>query len=236
MRLLLLQQISRAAVLWMLWLGVVYEVCSDASSHSRAHSTAATAAKTKTTTHPTIHHAQHHSPHPGSHNIDISANDPNESLINLNERYKTNWAQKPNFLIILADDLGHGDTSVRPFVGSGIKTPELEKMAAEGLVMTNFHSAAATCTPTRASILTGLNPWRLGLKAVFEYGSQVKGKSNRDDWLAQVPTLAEVLREHNYSTGHSGKWHAGGMRNDDYDMRMLQDLGVDNNGLPPRGI
>ena len=96
--------------------------------------------------------------------IDISANDPNESTLNLNDRYNIPNDQKPNFLIILADDLGHGDTSVKPFVGSGIKTPHLEQMAAEGLVMTNFHAAAATCTPTRASLLTGMNPWRLGLK------------------------------------------------------------------------
>lgn len=105
-----------------------------------------------------------------SHGIlDISANDPNESLVNLNDRYNIPNEQKPNFLIILADDLGHGDTSVKPFVGSGIKTPNLEHMAAGGLVMTNFHSAAATCTPTRVSILTGMNPWRLGLKVAYDF-------------------------------------------------------------------
>ena len=124
-----------------------------------------------------------------------------------------------NILMILADDLGYGDTSVAPFVGTGIKTPELEKMAAKGMVMTNFHSAAATCSPTRASILTGLYPWRVGMKAVFEYGE--KGKSNRDDWLPLLPTSAMVFRDNHYFTGHSGKWHLSGMRNDDYNMRKL---------------
>ena len=124
-----------------------------------------------------------------------------------------------NILMILADDLGYGDTSVIPFVGTGIHTPELEKMAAKGMVMANFHSAAATCSPTRASILTGLYPWRVGMKAVFEYGE--KGKSNRDDWLPQLPTSAMVFRENHYFTGHSGKWHLSGMRNDDYNMRRL---------------
>jgi arylsulfatase A-like enzyme len=107
-----------------------------------------------------------------------------------------------NILIILADDLGYGDTSVHPFIGTGILTPQLEKMASRGVVTENFHSAAATCTPTRASILTGLYPWRLGIKAVFEYG--VKGKSNRDDWLAQIPTAPMIFRDSKYKTGHSG--------------------------------
>jgi arylsulfatase A-like enzyme len=126
---------------------------------------------------------------------------------------------RTNILMILADDLGYGDLSVRQFSHAGIKTPNLEKMAAKGTVLTNFHTAAATCSPTRASILTGMFPWRLGLRAVYEYG--VKYKSNRDDWLPQVPTSAMVFKENDYFTGHSGKWHLGGMRNDDFDMRNL---------------
>jgi len=133
-----------------------------------------------------------------------------------------------NILLMLADDLGYADTSVHPFVGSGIRTPELERMAARGMVMTNFHTAAATCTPTRASILTGLYPWRMGIKGVYEYGEKIKEggekKSNRDDFLPHMPTVAMAFREYNYSTGHSGKWHVGGMRNDDYDLRMLPEL------------
>lgn len=131
-----------------------------------------------------------------------------------------------NILLLLADDLGYGDTSVEPFVGSEISTPHLKRMAAKGIVMTNFHTAATTCSPTRASILTGLYPWRLGMKAVFEYGDK-RRKSNRDDWLVQVPTIATVFADRNYSTYHSGKWHLGGMRNDDVDMRRLKAPPVD---------
>ena len=71
-------------------------------------------------------------------------------------------SSRPNILLILADDLGYGDTSVVPFVGTGIFTPELQRMAESSLVYTNFHTAAPVCTPTRASILTGLFPWRVG--------------------------------------------------------------------------
>jgi arylsulfatase A len=132
-----------------------------------------------------------------------------------------------NILLILADDLGFGDTSVYPFVGSEIRTPHLEKMAEQGAILTNYHTAAATCTPSRASLLTGMNPLRLGIKAVFEYGE--KGKSNRDDWLVQVPTAPMIFAEHQYATFHSGKWHLGGMRNDDLDMRLLSSESTHNN-------
>eukprot|EP01033_Poteriospumella_lacustris_P007148 gene7149-5142_t len=136
-------------------------------------------------------------------------------------RFATKKRSKPvNVLLILADDLGFGDTSVEPFIGTGIRTPRLEKMAARGAILTNFHAAAPTCTPSRASLLTGMYPWRAGIKSVFEYGER-NGKSNRDDWLVQVPTAPMLFAEHGYKTFHSGKWHLGGMRNDDYSMRML---------------
>jgi arylsulfatase A len=133
-----------------------------------------------------------------------------------------------NVLLILADDLGFGDTSVPPFIGLGVKTPFLEAMAKKGTVLSNYHTAAATCTPTRASILTGMYPWRLGIKAVFEYGERGdKGPSNRDDWLPPIPTIPMVLSEANYSVLHSGKWHLGGMRRDDVSLRQL------DGGKPP---
>jgi arylsulfatase A-like enzyme len=69
--------------------------------------------------------------------------------------------------------IGYGDLSVEPFLGQGIKTPELEKMAMESIIMANFHVAAPICTPTRASILTGLFPWRLGIYGIYGSGPQV---------------------------------------------------------------
>ena len=141
--------------------------------------------------------------------------------------------RKPtNILMILADDLGWGDTSVYPFVGNGVRTPHLEAMAAKGTVLKNFHSAAAVCTPTRASILTGMNPWRIGIKGVYEYGK--KGSSNRDDWMPLIPTVAGAFKAANYSTLHSGKWHVGGMRNDDHNLRVLSAIGK-STGTEPGG-
>ena len=129
-------------------------------------------------------------------------------------------SKKPtNILMILVDDLGWSDTSVAPFTGNGIKTPYLEAMASRGMILDNFHAAATICSPTRASILTGMNPWRSGISGVFEYG--MKSVSNRDDWLLHVPTVADAFRAANYTTLHSGKWHMGGMRNDDFDLRTM---------------
>lgn len=162
-----------------------------------------------------------------AHNKRKEKNVPN-SVRSTTATHSTDSSNRPNVIVMLADDLGYADTSVAPFTGNGISTPELERMAARGMVLTNFHTAAATCTPTRASILTGLYPWRLGIKAVFEYGQKGKRNapkvSNRDDFLPHIPTLAMALRDANYSTGHSGKWHLGGMRNDDLDLRKLPTL------------
>jgi len=100
-------------------------------------------------------------------------------------------------------------------------------MAGKGMTLTNYHTAAAICTPTRASILTGMYPWRVGIKAVFELGKP----GDKHGWLPPLPTIPMALREGNYSVFHSGKWHLGGMRNDDLDMRQL----VNNRRCPHPG-
>lgn len=99
----------------------------------------------------------------------------------------------------------YGDTSVPPFIGTGIRTPELAKMASKGLVMTNFHAAAPICSPSRASIMTGLFSWRVGIAGVYEYGKK-EGASNRNDWMNQMPTAAMAFRDAGYYTAHVGKW------------------------------
>lgn len=105
-------------------------------------------------------------------------------------------SEKPNVILIMADDLGWGDTG---YNGSKvIKTPHLDKMAAEGLQMNRFYSASAVCSPTRASVLTGRNPFRTGVPTA------------NDGFLRpEEVTLAEILKGEGYATGHFGKWHLG---------------------------
>lgn len=141
-----------------------------------------------------------------------------------------NW-KRPNILFILTDDLGYGDLSVEPFTTQhdakrfpctegGILTPELERMASQGVILTNYHASAPVCSPARASIMTGLYPWRMTAMNAFELG---RDPLQRNGFLPQIPTIAEILRENGYATMHSGKWHLGGMREEQRRDRVYQD-------------
>ena len=106
--------------------------------------------------------------------------------------------EKPNVILIMADDLGWGDTG---FNGNSIiMTPHLDRMAADGIKFNRFYSASALSSPTRASVLTGRNPFRTG---VFTANVGVL----RDEEI----TLPELLRQEGYATGHFGKWHLGSL-------------------------
>ena len=112
-------------------------------------------------------------------------------------------AQRPNFVIILADDLGYGDVGS---YGGRIPTPGLDRMAAEGVRFTDFHSSGTVCTPTRAGLLTGRYQQRAGLEEVILVGFD----QNRHWGLQEgETTLPELLRRSGYSTGIAGKWHLG---------------------------
>jgi hypothetical protein len=139
--------------------------------------------------------------------------------------------KRPNILFMLADDLGYGDLSLAPFTTEcdakdwpccegGILSPQLERMAKNGAIMTNFHSAAPVCSPARAAIMTGLYPWRMHAMNAFELGRDM---TQRNGFLPQIPTGAEIFRENGYFTAHSGKWHLGGMREELRRDRAYQD-------------
>jgi len=99
--------------------------------------------------------------------------------------------QKPNIIIIMADDMGYSDLGC---YGSEIKTPNLDKLAATGVRFTQFYNCARCC-PTRASLLTGQYPQSVGIR-----GMGVNLNMN-------AATIAEVLRSVGYHTGMTGKWH-----------------------------
>lgn len=117
---------------------------------------------------------------------------------------------KPNFIIIVADDLGFTDTSA---FGGEINTPNLKKLAENGLRFTDFHTASA-CSPTRSMLLSGTDNHIAGLGQMYEYSRQMPdkfdGKPGYEGYLNfRVAALSEILADHGYFNFISGKWHLG---------------------------
>lgn len=110
---------------------------------------------------------------------------------------------KPNFVVILADDLGYGDLGC--YGSPTIRTPHLDRMALEGLRFTDFYSAAEVCTPSRAALLTGRYPIRSGMCG----DRRVLFPNSKGGLPSREVTLAEALRDQGYATLHVGKWHLG---------------------------
>ncbi|MHC4738477.1 MAG: sulfatase-like hydrolase/transferase, partial [Planctomycetota bacterium] len=108
--------------------------------------------------------------------------------------------KKPNFVIIFCDDAGYADVGV--FGAKGFETPNLDRMAAEGMRFTDFYAASAVCSPSRAALMTGCYPPRVGIPNVLFPGSN-------DGLNPEETTIAELLKVRGYATACFGKWHLG---------------------------
>ncbi len=113
-------------------------------------------------------------------------------------------AQRPNFLVILSDDLGYGDLGC--YDNPVIKTPNIDRLATEGVRLTNCYAAAANCSPARTGLMTGRTPWRVGIHNWIPMHSPMHVRR-------EEITVATLLRRAGYATCHVGKWHLNGYFN-----------------------
>ena len=110
-------------------------------------------------------------------------------------------AQEPtNFVVIFLDDMGYGDLTVTG--ASGYRTPNIDRLCSEGMRFTNFYAAQAVSSASRAGLLTGCYPNRVGFAGALDHSAKT-GISQSEE------TIAEVLKKKNYACGAFGKWHLG---------------------------
>ena len=122
---------------------------------------------------------------------------------------------RPNVIMIFSDDLGYGDISSFADKPQPVKTPNIDRLAREGMKFGQFYVASPVCSPSRAAVLSGRFASETGLKN-FLHTREHNRKHNQDDWMD--PSLAHLPRAFNdagYATAHIGKWHVGGGRDVD---------------------
>lgn len=131
-----------------------------------------------------------------------SLRESTEAQINRNSRDK-----RPNIIMVVSDDMGYADLGV---FGSEISTPNLDALAKEGMMFTNFHTGA-TCSPSRAMMLTGVDNHKAGLGTMFgRITDNQRGKEGYEGILTdRVVTVATLLKDAGYHTYLTGKWHLG---------------------------
>lgn len=142
---------------------------------------------------------------------------------------KTTSGDKPNILILLADDMGYADLGC---YGGASNTLNLDQLAGSGILFTDFYAAAPNCSPSRSGLLTGRAPSRTG---IYNYRPPSHPMHLRDEEI----TMAEVLSDNGYQTSHFGKWHLGALGYDSIlhhpqpsDQGFSYSFGTENNAVP----
>jgi arylsulfatase A-like enzyme len=117
---------------------------------------------------------------------------------------------RPNIVIIFIDDMGYGDLSC--YGNRAITTPNMDRLAENGIRFTSFYVNAPICSPSRVALNTGCYPMRYRIHSYIASSEQNQTRAMADFLDPSAATLARTLQQHGYATGHFGKWHMGGGR------------------------
>ncbi|MCW0484249.1 sulfatase-like hydrolase/transferase [Gaoshiqia sediminis] len=141
--------------------------------------------------------------------------------------------QRPNILFVFIDDMGYGDLAC---YGNIIhETPNIDRLASEGIRFTQFYVNAPICSPSRVAVTTGQYPCRWGISSfINDHQSNVK-RGMKDFLSMEAPSLARNLKDAGYYTAHIGKWHMGGGR-DVGDVPYIAEYGFDESVTQFEGI
>src|SRR3954453_9637462 len=121
--------------------------------------------------------------------------------------------QRPNIIFIFIDDMGYSDLSC--FGNKEIKTPNIDRLAKEGIRFTNYYDNSPICSPSRVAAITGSYPSRYRIYSYLDSREKNRQRGMADFLDSSAPTIARNLKQAGYATAHFGKWHLGGGRDVD---------------------
>ncbi|MBE9585139.1 sulfatase-like hydrolase/transferase [Mucilaginibacter sp. JRF] len=118
--------------------------------------------------------------------------------------------ERPNIIFILTDDMGYSDIGC--FGGRFVPTPNIDRLAKQGRMFTQYYSAAPICSPSRAGLITGMYPGRWNFSTYLDNKKHNRNAEQADFLDPAAPSIARFFKDVGYATGHFGKWHLGGGR------------------------
>lgn len=148
-------------------------------------------------------------------------------------RQKISQGMKPNILFILIDDMGYADLGC--YGNAEVKTPAIDRLAAEGIRFTNYYASAPICSPSRVAVFTGQYPPRWGITSYIDSRAKNQERGMKDFLDVGALSIARILSGAGYYTAHIGKWHMGGGR-DVGEAPMITEYGFDESVTQFEGL